>query len=670
MPNKSPKTILDTRTTTTQLHLITLDTATRVKHGIHLAQNHLLSLQKPDGHWIAELTVDSTLHSDWIYLMHWLGEIDFSRQAKLVKGLIDRQLPDGGWNIYEGGPSEVNASVKAYFALKLAGISPDEPLMRRAQANIMRLGGVPKMNTYNKMWLALFGQFSWQYLPIIPVEMILLPPWFYFSIYDLSSWSRAMLVPLSIINHFRPTKHIPPEKHIHELFPYGTETDNFSLKHDPQLFTWRNFFLRWDYTLKLLDKLPWKPLRASALKHAEQWILDRVGQGSDGLGAIFPAIVFSLMALKCLGYSDDHPAIQKIRHDLQGLDVEDPATGDLRIQPCLSPVWDTAITTVALAESGLPTDHPALQKAAHWLTQKEIHHFRGDWKIKNPHPEASGWAFEYNNIYYPDVDDTAKVLLALRLIDWHQPDQKQQIIDRATRWLLSFQCKDGGWAAFDKDVTKKWLEDVPFADHNAILDPTCSDITAKVLECLGKLGFPPTHPAIRRGVQMLKRTQERDGSWWGRWGVNYIYGTFQALRGLQAVGQNMNQDWIIRARDWLESCQNPDGGWGETCASYDDPSLKGKGPSTASQTAWAIMGLVACGNPFRPSLQAGIRYLLDTQNPDGSWTETQTTGTGFPKVFYLRYDMYRNNWPLMALGAYEQLRQKFPEDHLPPLNLE
>ncbi len=653
------------RTTTSQLQLITLDTPTRVRQAIRLAQHHLIGLQKQDGHWCAELTVDSTLHSDWIFFMYWLGEVDFSRQSKLVKGILDRQLPDGGWNIYEGGPSEVNASVKAYFALKLAGIPPDEPVMRRAQANIMRLGGVPRMNTYNKMWLAMFGQFSWNYLPTIPVEMILFPNRFYFSIYDLSSWSRAMLVPLSIINHFRPTKYLPPEKHIHELFPYGTESDNFSLKQDPQLFTWRNFFLRWDYTLKLLEKLPWKPLRAHALKKAEEWIVERSGEGSDGLGAIFPGMVFSTIALKCLGYSDDHPIIQKIRRDLEGLDVEDPETGDLRIQPCLSPVWDTAITAVALAESGLPANSPELQKAAQWLLSKEIKDFRGDWKVKNPHPVASGWAFEYNNKYYPDVDDTAKVLLALRLIDWANEEEKKQLIDRATAWLLSFQCKDGGWAAFDKDVTKRWLEDVPFADHNAILDPTCSDITAKVIECLGKLGFARSHRAIRRAVEMLKRTQLRDGSWWGRWGVNYIYGTFQALRGLAAIGYDMNEDWIVRARDWLESCQNSDGGWGESCASYDDPALKGKGPSTASQTAWAIMGLVACGNPFRPSLQAGIRYLLDTQNADGSWSETQTTGTGFPRVFYLRYDMYRNNWPLMALGCYEQLRKKFPDDPYP-----
>jgi len=388
-------------------------------------------------------------------------------------------------------------------------------------------------------------------------------------------------------------------------------------------------------------------------------MLERISEGSEGLAAIFPAIINSIIALKALGYSDDHPLLLKQLRSFADLEVDDLDNNDFRVQPCLSPVWDTAITAVALAESGVPADHPSLQKAAEWLISKEVK-IRGDWKYKNPHPEASGWAFEFRNDYYPDVDDTAKVLLALRLIKTSDEAAKKTVVERATKWMLSFQCKDGGWAAFDKDVTMKWLEHVPFADHNAILDPTCSDITAKVVECLGKLGFSPKDKIIRRALEMLRRTQEPDGSWIGRWGVNYVYGTFQALRGLGAMGVNMNEDWIVRARDWLESCQNEDGGWGETCSSYDDPTLKGKGSSTASQTAWALLGLIACGNPFRTSVQQGLHFLLNRQNSDGSWTEDEVTGTGFPKVFYLRYSMYRNNWPLLALAEYQRLRARFP----------
>ncbi len=659
----APAGTTETRTATRErvghLRVVRWDVDTRLGEGIRLAQENLLRLQHPDGYWIGELTVDTTLVSDVVLFMHWRGEVDFAKQSKCVKHLLDRQLPDGGWNIYVGGPSEINASVKAYFALKLAGLSPEDPVMRRAHANILRLGGIPKMNTYAKLYLALLGQFSWKYLPIIPPEMILLPNWMYFNICEMSSWSRAMLIPLAIINHFRPTKRLPPEKQLHELFPYGTEHSDFTLPKDSQLLTWRNFFLYWDGVLKLLDRLPYKPFRTLALRRCEAWLVERIGGGSDGLAAIFPGMLNTFIALKALGYSDEHPLVEKTLRDFAGLEVDDVANNDFRIQPCLSPIWDTAITSVALAESGLPADHPALRKAADWLLSKEVR-IRGDWAVKNPHPEASGWAFEFNNEYYPDVDDTLKVLLALRLTHTENEDQKKEVMDRALGWVLSFQCKDGGWAAFDKDVTKRWLEDVPFADHNAILDPTCSDITARCLELLGKLGYGAQHPAVRRALKMVRATQEPDGSWWGRWGVNYIYGTWQVLRGLSALRLDMNQDWIVRARDWLESCQNPDGGWGETCASYDDPHLKGKGPSTASQTAWALMGLVACGDPFRPSIQRGVDHLLTTQNRDGSWTEEEVTGTGFPKVFYLRYDMYRNNWPLLALAEYRRLRARFP----------
>lgn len=620
---------------------------------IGLAQENLLRQQKADGHWVGELMVDSTLCSDYVLFMHWVGEVDAELEQRCVRHIRKRQLADGGWNIYYDGPSEINASVKAYFALKLAGHSPDEVFMQEARANILRLGGIPRMNTYSKLYLALLGQFPWKYLPVIPVEMVLLPSWSFFNIYKMSSWSRAMLVPLAIINHFKPTRQLPNDKQLHELYPKGTEGNDFTLPRDQRVLTWRNFFLRADRLLKWLEPMHSRALRQRALEEAERWMVERIGEGSDGLAAVFPAMLNSIIALRALGYPPEHPLYKKALADFAGLFVDDPE--DFRIQPCLSPVWDTAINIIALAESGFPAQHPALQKAAQWLVNKEVR-VRCDWTMNNPHPEASGWAFEYNNVFYPDTDDTAMALMALRLVRPNEPAKLAEIFERALDWQLSFQCLDGGWAAFDKDVTRRWLEDMPFADHNAILDPTCSDLTARTLELLGYIGYNPGRPAVRRAIRYLRETQEHDGSWYGRWGVNYIYGTWQVLRGLRAIGEDMTEDWILRGRDWLESCQNDDGGWGETCASYEHPDLKGIGASTASQTAWALMGICACGDLDRPSVQRGLRYLLSTQQEDGSWHEPQITGTGFPRVFYLKYDMYRQNFPLLAFATYVNYR--------------
>lgn len=628
------------------------------KQTIEKVQNYLLGLQNPQGYWMGELIVDVTLTSDVIIFMHWLDKVDETKQAKCAKHILKHQLPEGGWSIYVGGPSELNATVKAYWALKLAGFSPNEPHMRKAHATILRLGGIPKCNTYMKLTLALLGQYEWDYLPAIPPEVILLPDWLYFNIYHMSSWSRGMLIPLAIVNHHKPTRFLPEEKQLHELFPYGTEHKQLKLAWDSRWISWRNFFLSWNSFLKFVDKLPWRPFRAAAMKKCEAWVVDRVGVGSDGLAAIFPAMMYSIIAMKAMGYADDHPLLQKALREFQDLEVNDAANDDFRVQPCFSPVWDTAITGVSLLESGLSPDHPQIQKAAEWLLTKEVRSIRGDWVVQNPHPVASGWAFEFNNVYYPDVDDTLKVLLFLRLARITDETSKLEAIDRAVAWVKSFQCENGGWAAFDKDVYKKWLEHVPFADHNAILDPPCSDISARALELFGKLGFSRKESFIKHALHYLKSTQESDGSWYGRWGVNYIYGTWQSLRGLEAIGEDMNQDWILRGRDWLESCQNEDGGWGETCASYDHPENKGQGPSTASQTGWALMGLIACGDLDRTSIKRGIEYLCRTQNTDGSWTEDYITGTGFPCVFYLKYDMYRLNWPLLALGDFRKALEK------------
>src|SRR6266403_2088029 len=625
----------------------------QIASAISRAQENLLGQQKPDGHWCGELYVDSTLCSDYVLYLHWLGEVDRELQERCTQHILRRQLPDGGWSIYYGGPSEINASVKAYFALKLAGYSADLPFMREARANILRLGGAPRINTFSKLYLALLGQFPWKYLPTIPVEMILLPTWAPFSIYKMSSWSRAMLIPLAIINHFKPTRTLPGDKQLHELYPIGTEQSDLRLPRSETFWTWRNFFLRVDEVLKILHPLRFHPMRQRALEEAERWMVERIGGGSDGLAAVYPAMLNCLIALRVLSYSKEHPAYKKAAQDFAGLFIDDPE--DFRIQPCLSPIWDTAITLIALAESGVSQEHPALQRAARWLIDKEVR-VGGDWTVNNPHPEATGWAFEYNNVYYPDTDDTAMVLMALRLIRPQDQQSLNELFRRALGWQLSFQCKDGGWAAFDKNVTTPWLEDMPFADHNAILDPTCSDLTARTLELLGYIGFDSNAKCVREAIEYLVATQDDDGSWYGRWGVNYIYGTWQVLRGLRAIGEDVTQDWILRGRDWLESCQNNDGGWGETCGTYENPSTKGIGPSTASQSAWAIMGICACGDLDRPSIQRGLRYLLNSQTPDGSWDEEQITGTGFPRVFYLKYDMYRQNFPLLALATYVNYR--------------
>lgn len=625
---------------------------------IQRSQNYLLSQQTPEGYWVGELIVDCTLVADTLAYHYWNGKVDPEWQRKAVNHIFSLQLPSGGWNIYYGGPAEVNATIKAYLALKLAGVPVTDPRMARARQVALSLGGVPRMNTFSKLYLALFGLYPWKYVPTIPCEVILIGKWFYVNFNEMSSWSRSMLVPLSLINHFKPTRLLKKNLSIDELYPEGFHERDLMLARDPERFTWRNFFLWLDGVHKFAEKFAQHnihPFRKFALKRAEQWMLERF-EGSDGLAAIFPAMLNSVIALKALGYPDDHPQLLRAERELKKLEHE---TADaVRIEPCLSPVWDSAIICIALQESGVPSDHPALVKCCNWMIDREIR-FKGDWRYKNPTDvEASGWVFEFNNKWNPDVDDTAMVLLALRKIPTENKQRRDESFRRGLNWTLTFQCRDGGWAAFDKDCTKGILEKVPFADHNAMLDPECVDITARILELLGYENFDVDHPQIQRALDFIRKHQEEDGSWYGRWGVNYIYGTWQVLRGLRALGLDMNEPWLLKARDWLESTQHEDGGWGERCDTYDDPVFKGQGPSTASQTAWALMGLCAFGDPDRPSVRRAVDYLVRTQNEDGSWSELETTGTGFPRVFYLKYDMYRNSWPLLALATYRNIEGK------------
>ena len=621
---------------------------------IRRSQEHLLGGQRPEGYWIGELIVDCTLVADRLAYHHWNGKVDREWERKAINHLFSLQLPDGGWNIYHGGPAEVNATIKAYLALKLAGVPETDLRMLRARSVALNLGGVPRMNTFSKLYLALLGLFPWKYVPTIPCEVLLIGKWFHVNFWEMSNWSRAMLVPLAIINHFKPTRPLGQGISLDELYPEGYHDRDLRLPRDPQILTTRNFFIWLDRLHKFAELFAHAgihPFRRRALKRAEEWMLERF-EGSDGLAAIFPAMLNSLIALKALGYPDDHPQVVRAEQHLKGLEHETSDT--VRIEPCFSPVWDTAITLIALAESGVPPEDPRLQRATEWLLSKEIR-FRGDWQHKNPaNVEPSGWVFEFENKWNPDVDDTAMVLLALRLIPTSD-SRRDEAYERGLKWMLTFQCKDGGWAAFDKDCTKNVLTKVPFADHNAMLDPECADITARILEVLGHERFPLNHPQVVKAIEYLRDQQEPDGSWYGRWGVNYLYGTWQVLRGLHSLGIDMHQPWLLKARDWLESVQHKDGGWGERVDTYEDPVFKGRGPSTASQTAWVVMGLCTFGDPNRPSLIRGVEYLVRTQNRDGSWSEDEITGTGFPKVFYLKYDMYRNSWPLLALATYRRL---------------
>jgi squalene-hopene/tetraprenyl-beta-curcumene cyclase len=613
------------------------------------ALRFLLDKQRPEGCWQVELTADSTLESDYILLQLWLHPPDNGVWNPPTRHLVDRaveailarQLPDGGFSIYPSGPSEVNASVKAYFALKLAGIA--DTRLARARERILTLGGIQACNSYVKINLSLFGLYPRQYTPTIPPEMILAGNF----IYELSSWTRAIVIPLSVVQALNPGRPVPAGFTLEELFKPGAALAN---RFDRRLLTWRNLFYRADRLLKLWEKMGPRALRRRAIRKAEHWILDRT-RYTDGLAAIYPPMQYTIMALDLLGYAPDHPDRVEAQRQFDRLMVSRDEGNDKRFffQPCYSVVWDTAMAAHALGSAAEPP-RESLERAARWLLTREVRR-KGDWSVKRPNTPPSGWYFEFANEFYPDIDDTAMVLLAM---SGHAPAAASA---RAVRWLLDMQSKDGGWAAFDVDNNLTLLSEVPFADHNAMLDPTCPDITGRVLEALVAMGVERSHPAIRRGVEYLKRTQQDDGSWWGRWGVCYIYGTFLALRGLAAAGESDREAYILRAGEWLRSIQNSDGGWGESCASYDEVTYV-PAPSTPSQTAWAILGLIAGGDSGSLSVKDGIEHLVETQREDGGWREDLATGTGFPRVFYLSYHMYRNSFPLLALNTFLKTREE------------
>jgi squalene-hopene/tetraprenyl-beta-curcumene cyclase len=622
----------------------------RLKNSIHAAQNFLFSRQHEDGWWCGELEADTTLESDYIFLHTVLGTRDERRFQQCAVEILRHQNEDGGWPIYQGGPSNVTAAVKAYFALKMCGYSPDDPRMLRARDRILALGGVPACNTFSKVYLCALGQYDYDAVPAIPPEIVLFPNWFWFNIYEISSWSRAILIPLSICYAKKPFKKIPDEWNIDELFPHGRHGSSLRLEWDKKLFGWRNFFLVLDRLCHAFERVHVRPLRSVALRVAEKWMLERL-ELSDGLGAIYPSILNSIIAMRCLGYSLDDPQVIRALDEFEKLGIEEGDT--FRMQPCVSPVWDTAYALFALGESGADAADPRMVKAAEWMLKKQNRR-KGDWSVKVPNAEPGGWYFEHNNEFYPDVDDTAQVLLALNHIETKDARFQSEAVQRGINWELAMQCKNGGWASFDKDNNRMVFQYVPFADHNAMLDPATVDITGRVLECLASHGFNLTDKPVIRAIDFIRKEQESDGSWFGRWGVNYIYGTMCVLRGLEAIGFDNHDAMVQQAAEWLRMMQNSDGGWGETIGSYHDVNQKGIGVSTSSQTAWAVLGLMAAGDYRSESLARGIAYLLDRQQADGGWSEVPYTGTGFPRVFYLKYHSYPWYFPLLALAKYSQ----------------
>ncbi len=655
-----------------------------VRRAIARTRIWLLGSQHRDGHWVAELEGDTILESETILLLAFLGDEETDLARRAAQRLVKTQLPDGGWAMYPGGEVDVSASVKAYFALKLTGQEPNSECMQRARRAILSHGGADAVNSFTRFYLALLGQIPYEQCPEVPPEAVLLPKWFPVNLYAVSAWSRTIIVPLSIVSAMRPVRRIEARQGIRELFLNRPERwpplRCPGLRGGTGLLSWDRFFRTVDRAWKWCRRHRLLPLRRRALKAAERWMLERF-RHSDGLGAIFPPIIWSAVALRSLGYDHASPELAYCRRQLEDLVVEDDPTGSIKIQPCKSPVWDTAITVRALLAGGVRRDHSALLRAVQWLLDKQITRL-GDW-AETVEAESGAWCFEYHNDFYPDSDDTAMVLMALReqLIDGRGPsdrlppelrlvgaetvDQADRArdrvdlmgrtaaaVDRGTKWLLALQNDDGGWGAFDRNNNRRFLCHVPFADHNAMIDPSTPDLAGRVLECLGELGYRLGHPAVDRAVDYLRRTQEPDGSWFGRWGVNYVYGTWQALTGLVGVGVAKDDPAVVAGANWLLACQQPCGAWGESPDTYADPALRGQGPPTASQTAWALLGLLAGGLDDHPAVARGVQYLVDTQQLDGTWEEREFTGTGFPCVFYLRYHYYPIYFPLMALSRW------------------
>jgi len=616
---------------------------------------YFLSEQHPEGYWWFELESNVTITAEYVMLFHFLGMEDKNRERKMANYLLEKQTGEGFWPIYFGGPGDLSTTIEAYFALKLAGYTEDHPSMTKAREFILANGGIFKARVFTKIFLALFGEFSWLGVPSMPVELMLLPNWAFFNPYELSSWSRSTIIPLSVVMAKHTVHELPSRARVQELYLRPPRLIDYTVTWENGILTWKNLFVGIDHLLKVYEANPIRPLKQKAIDKAKQWILEHQESSGDW-GGIQPAMLNAILALHCLGYDNNHPVIRKGLKALENFSLENKDT--LGLQSCVSPVWDTALALKALQDADVPKDHPALTNAAEWLIDREVR-VPGDWKVKSPHLKPGGWAFEFHNDWYPDVDDSAFVSMAIKDVAVRNNIIKRNAIQRGFIWCLGMQSKNGGWGAFDKDNTKHILNKIPFADMEALIDQPTADLTARMLELMGTFGCSSkSHPAAMRALKFIRESQEADGSWWGRWGVNYIYGTWSVLSGLAAIGEDMKQPWIRKAVGWLIKHQNPDGGWGETCESYNNPTLAGVGESTASQTSWALLALMAAGETDSEVVSKGIKYLLETQNRDGSWNEEAYTGTGFPKYFMIKYHIYRNCFPLRALGKYRTLTNK------------
>ncbi len=635
--------------------------STQLDTAIAASQQYLLSLQQPDGHWIAELESNVTITAEAI-LLHKIWGTDGARPLHKAEAYLrSQQRHHGGWELYYGDGGDLSTTVEAYMALRLLGVPAEDPALEKAKAFILPRGGIEKCRIFTKLHLALIGCYDWRGLPSLPPWVMFLSAPSPFTIYEMSSWARGSTVPLLVVFDRKPVFAVDPKISLDELYDRGVANAKFEL---PRNNDWTDFFVYLDGAFKLAEDLDLVPWREEGIAAAERWVIERQEATGDW-GGIIPAMLNSSLALRCLNYDANDPVVQR---GLSAVDKFALETDEhYWVQACVSPVWDTAIVLRALIDSGIAPDDAALVRGGLWLLDQQILDY-GDWAVKNPTGEPGGWAFEYENRFYPDVDDTAMVVMTLH--DLKLPDEaaKQAAIARAANWVASMQCKAGGWAAFDIDNDSDWLNALPYSDLKATIDPNTADVTARVLEMAGLLAGQPgdrlpdlgelSARRLQRGLDYVVGEQEADGSWFGRWGVNYIYGTSGVLAALAALLPKTHRGPILRGAHWFVGCQNEDGGWGESCDSYKDPSLKGQGASTASQTAWALIGLLAAGEATgtweREALVRGADYLARTQNSDGSWDEAAFTGTGFPCHFYIRYHLYRQHFPLSALGRYRR----------------
>jgi len=621
---------------------------------IAASQKYLLDLQNPAGYWWAELESNVTITAE-VVLLHKIWGTDKTRPLHKVETYLrSQQREHGGWELFYGDGGELSTSVEAYMALRLLGVPTTDPSLVRARAFILPRGGISKTRIFTKLHLALIGCYQWRGLPSLPPWVMLIPDNFPVNIYEMSSWARSSTVPLLIVLDKKPVFSLDPVIDLDELYPEGIKQVRWEL---PSSGDWTDLFILLDNNFKLAESLNFVPFREAGIRLAEKWILERQEVSGDW-GGIIPAMLNSLLALRCLDYDAHDPVIERGLRAVDNFVVETETS--YCVQPCISPVWDTAWTIRALIDSGIEPNHPGIVKAGEWLLEKQILDY-GDWSVKNRHTTPGAWAFEFENRFYPDVDDSAVVVMALHQVKLPNEPLKKQAIARALKWINSMQCRAGGWAAFDLDNDQEWLNSIPYGDLKAMIDPNTADVTARVLEMLGACQLELEPKKLERSLSYLLDEQEIEGCWFGRWGVNYIYGTSGVLSALAVINPQKYASQMERGMNWLIQCQNPNGGWGETCFSYNDPKLKGKGNSTASQTAWALIGLIAvveargelASELVERAIAQGIDYLLTTQKSDGTWDESYFTGTGFPCHFYLKYHMYQQYFPLIALGRYQ-----------------